>query len=144
VLSIGSGQILTNIILYYHCSLHVFRHYLCIPQESPDGPKYVLSWYTFICDSNSFIFQNSCFLALSIVRYSKKTLQNTTFRKLHLFPSSYEGEGKIYTLLGPLERANLNDWTIPRQYLTMDNVKKSSDSLCYTPLAETFRIYLHS
>jgi hypothetical protein len=34
-------------------------------------------------------------------------LENTTFRKLDLFPSSGEGE-KTPTLLGPLERANLN------------------------------------
>jgi hypothetical protein len=35
-------------------------------------------------------------------------LENTTFRKLHLFPSS--GEGWEHTLLGRLERANLNHW----------------------------------
>jgi hypothetical protein len=32
--------------------------------------------------------------------------KNTTFRKLDLFPSS--GKGDMHTLLGPLERANLN------------------------------------
>jgi hypothetical protein len=37
-------------------------------------------------------------------------LENTTFRKLDVFPSSGEGE-KIPTQLGPLERANLNHWT---------------------------------
>jgi hypothetical protein len=35
---------------------------------------------------------------------------NTTFRKPGLFPSSGEGR-KTLTLLGPLERANLNHWT---------------------------------
>jgi hypothetical protein len=36
-------------------------------------------------------------------------LENTTFRKLDLFPSS--GDGETPALLGPLERANLNHWT---------------------------------
>jgi hypothetical protein len=45
---------------------------------------------------------------LSIFRYSKK-LESTKFRKLDLFPSS--GKGETPTLLGPLERANLNHWT---------------------------------
>jgi hypothetical protein len=36
-------------------------------------------------------------------------LENITFRKLDLFPSS--GEGEMPTLLDPVERANLNDWT---------------------------------
>jgi hypothetical protein len=35
---------------------------------------------------------------------------NTTFRKLGPFPSSGEGR-KTPTLLGPLERVNLNHWT---------------------------------
>jgi hypothetical protein len=39
----------------------------------------------------------------------KQTKENTTFRKLDLFPSS--GEGKKPILLGPLERASLNHWT---------------------------------
>jgi hypothetical protein len=33
------------------------------------------------------------FWILSVVRYSKKTLKDTTFRKLDLFPSSDEGAG---------------------------------------------------
>jgi hypothetical protein len=40
---------------------------------------------------------------------SSGILENTTFRKLDLFLSS--GEGETPTLLGPLERANLNHWT---------------------------------
>jgi hypothetical protein len=36
--------------------------------------------------------------------------KNTMFRKLDLFPSTGEGMGDI-TLLGPLERANLNYWS---------------------------------
>jgi hypothetical protein len=36
--------------------------------------------------------------------------ENTTIRKLDPFPSSGEGT-ETPTLLGPLERANLNHWT---------------------------------
>jgi hypothetical protein len=42
---------------------------------------------------------------------SSGILENTTFRKLDLFPSSGEGGGEDTTQLGPLERANLNHWT---------------------------------
>jgi hypothetical protein len=42
-------------------------------------------------------------------------LENTTFQKLDLFPSSGK-EGKTPTQLGTLERANLNHWTIPVRY----------------------------
>jgi hypothetical protein len=38
-------------------------------------------------------------------------LENTTFRKLDLFPSSGEGR-EIPTLLGSLERANLNHMSV--------------------------------
>jgi hypothetical protein len=38
--------------------------------------------------------------------------RNTTRRRLDLFPSSREGR-QTPTLLGLLERANLNHWTIP-------------------------------
>jgi hypothetical protein len=50
------------------------------------------------------------FWTLSIVRKSKK-LDNTTFRKLDLLPSSGEGGRGTPTLLGPLDRANFNHWT---------------------------------
>jgi hypothetical protein len=40
--------------------------------------------------------------------------QNTTFRKLDLFPSSGEGK-ETPTLLDPLERANLSHWTQPKE-----------------------------
>jgi hypothetical protein len=39
-------------------------------------------------------------------------LENTTFRKLDLFPSSGVG-GKTPTQLGPLDRDSLNHWTTP-------------------------------
>jgi hypothetical protein len=51
--------------------------------------------------------EESCFFGLCP---SPNVSKNTTFRKLDLFPSS----GKIMgarTLLGPLERANINHWT---------------------------------
>jgi hypothetical protein len=51
---------------------------------------------------------------------------------LDLFPSSDEGR-ETPTLLGPLERANFNHWTI-------QNVQKSSNSDCYTPSSELFRL----
>jgi hypothetical protein len=38
-------------------------------------------------------------------------LENATFWKLDLFPSSGEGK-EAHTILGPLERANLNHWTL--------------------------------
>jgi hypothetical protein len=41
---------------------------------------------------------------------SSGKLGNTAFRKLALLPSSGEGGGKVSTLLGPLESANLNHW----------------------------------
>jgi hypothetical protein len=48
--------------------------------------------------SNLFIVQNS------------KSRENTTFRKLDLFSSSDQGR-ETPTLLGPLEKATLNQWT---------------------------------
>jgi hypothetical protein len=55
------------------------------------------------------------FWTLSIVQYSKK-LENKTFRKPDLFPSS-------------------------GQYWTMDKVQKPINSECYTPSSEPIRIY---
>jgi hypothetical protein len=47
-------------------------------------------------------------------------LENTTFRKLDLFPSSGEGGEKTPTQLGPLERANLNPCLVPHLHLRME------------------------
>jgi hypothetical protein len=55
-----------------------------------------------------------------------------TFRKLDLFPSS--GEEKNQILLGPLERASLNHWT-------MDKVRKRNISESYTPSSESYSNY---
>jgi hypothetical protein len=40
---------------------------------------------------------------------SSGILENTTFRKLNLFPSSGEGGEKTPTQFGPLERAKSSD-----------------------------------
>jgi hypothetical protein len=53
------------------------------------------------------------------------SLENAGFRKLDLFLPLVEGRN-IPTLLGPLQGDNLNHWTT-------DEVKKPSDSECYTP-----------
>jgi phage terminase large subunit-like protein len=39
-------------------------------------------------------------------------IENTTFRKLDLFPSSDEGGGEDTYSVGPLKRANLNHWFV--------------------------------
>jgi hypothetical protein len=66
---------------------------------------------------------------------SSDITKNTTFRKLDLFPSSGEGGEKTPTQLGPLERANLNHWT-------MEKVQKNSvNSVQHTPSSESFQIY---
>jgi hypothetical protein len=56
---------------------------------------------------------------------------------------------KTGTQLGPLERANLNHWTRTEtscspEYQMMEKVQKPSNSLCYTPSSEPFRIYPQS
>jgi hypothetical protein len=48
-----------------------------------------------------------------IHRLEFEILENTTFRKLDLFPSSGEG-GKTPTVLGPIKRANLYLWSSDR------------------------------
>jgi hypothetical protein len=42
--------------------------------------------------------------------------KQNVFRELDLFPSS--GEGETHTLLGPLERADLNHWTTHVRFTT--------------------------
>jgi hypothetical protein len=67
------------------------------------------------------------FWTLSIAHNSKR-LENTTFRKLDLFPSSGNGR-ETPTLLGRLERGNLNQ-TVTSSYLEFrrrDKVHKPSD-----------------
>jgi hypothetical protein len=46
-----------------------------------------------------------------VYRTEFQKLESKTFRKLDLFPSSGEGR-ETTTLLGPLEIANLNHWTL--------------------------------
>jgi hypothetical protein len=54
-------------------------------------------------DSKKFIFSLSKHILDSVHRSEFQILENTMFRKLDLFPTP--------TLMGPLERANLNHWT---------------------------------
>jgi hypothetical protein len=51
-----------------------------------------------------------------------------TLRKLDLFPSSGEGgEEDIYSCqLGPLERANLSQWTTPVRFAELFNHSRPS------------------
>jgi hypothetical protein len=66
------------------------------------------------------IFQNHWVSGLcqssGILNTRKLVLENTTFRKLDLFPSSGEGKGTP-TLLSQYERSNLNHWTQQSMYL---------------------------
>jgi hypothetical protein len=80
---------------------------------------------------------------LSIMWYSIKT-QQQFFRKLDLFSSSGEG-WETPTLLGPLERANLNHNLLYfLEYQTMDKVQKPCKPGCYTPSSSEPLRNLHS
>jgi hypothetical protein len=75
------------------------------PRERIPVPfEYERYWVFGLCPSSGFFLNNN--------------EKNTTFRKLHLFPSS--GEGKIRT---------------------MDKVRKPNISVCYTPSSEPYSIY---
>jgi hypothetical protein len=51
---------------------------------------------------------------------------------------------KTPTLLGPWERADLNHWTsCSLEYQTMEKVLKYSNSVCYTPSSEQFRMHVN-
>jgi hypothetical protein len=69
-------------------------------------------------------------------------LENTVFRKLDMFPSA--GEWETPTLLGPLERSNLNhpfsDSPDDGNRSSFRSVLFSSNSECYTLSSEPFRI----
>jgi hypothetical protein len=88
---------------------------------------------------------------LSIVRNSNK-LENITFRKLDLFPSSCEGKETSSALLDPLEWANLNhsrsnfrNVVLPRclEYRAMDKVTQPRDYATPSePFRFTFRTWL--
>jgi hypothetical protein len=103
-------------------------------------------------------------------------LENTTFRKLDLFPSSGEGGGEDTYSVGPLRKSWSQSISItglrlahskgpnwvgvfsPHLHLrtktdpvsetscslecqTMEKVRKPTNSVCYTPSSEPFRIY---
>jgi hypothetical protein len=93
------------------------------------------------------------FWTLLIVQYSKK-LDNTAFQKLYLF-LSLGGRGETPPSKGPnrvgVSLPHLRMETDPvsemlysvvfYEYWTMDEVQKPSNSECYTPSSEPFRIY---
>jgi hypothetical protein len=63
-------------------------------------------------------------------------------RKMYLFQfSSWE---KTSTQVGPLERANLNHWTIlfPKRHVLyfLEKIQKHSNSECSIPSSEPFRM----
>jgi hypothetical protein len=60
-------------------------------------------------------------------------LENTTFRKLDVYPSSGE-ERKTRTLLGPSKRANLNDWT--NHLKSSQVILRPTVSRCQAPLSD--------
>jgi hypothetical protein len=78
-------------------NINIFNNYLCLRRLAIVFSKLLL---------HSELLS---FWTLSIVQYSKK-LENTTFQKLDLFPSSGR-VGRTPSQLGTLERANLNHWT---------------------------------
>jgi hypothetical protein len=87
---------------------------------------------------------------------SLETLKKATFWKLDLLPSSGEGVGDTYlshwtqesTCLPALHLKTATDPVsitlcslVFLEYRRMDKVQKSSNSECYTPSLELFRIY---
>jgi hypothetical protein len=98
-----------------------------------------------LCNTISLFSDIFGFRTLSIVLVikttvkNKKTVKNTTFRKLDLFPSS--GEGKP-THLGPLETSSLSHWTVFLITRTMDRVRKLNISESDTPSSESYSNYL--
>jgi hypothetical protein len=81
---VGSDPILTNNMLYYNCSLHVFRHHLYIPQELPDdrlsAPKHLVSQIikTFVC-----VTVTPPFLFIS----TTNRMQHYKFGTIHIGPN---------------------------------------------------------
>jgi hypothetical protein len=65
--------------------------------------------------------------------------ENTTFRKLDLFPSSGEG-GRRHSV--PLERANLNHWTTPVKSYIATEGRSISKSWCRAPSRAHDQIFI--
>jgi hypothetical protein len=61
---------------------------------------------------------------------SSGILENTTFRKLDLFPSSGEG--------GWEETDPISETLCSLEHQTMEKVQKPTNSVCYTPSSESF------
>jgi hypothetical protein len=92
------------------------------------------------------------FWTLSIVRYCKEHLRTQRFGNRICFRPQVRG-WETPTLLGPLERANLNhsphlrketdpvsETLCSLEYRTVDKVQKPSNPECHTPSSEPFRI----
>jgi hypothetical protein len=72
------------------------------------------------------------FWTLSIVQYSNK-LENTTFRKLDLFPSSGQGEGKLH----------LVSWVSSKELTSITGqTKQASSSLLLSPIGTHDHIFV--
>jgi hypothetical protein len=56
-----------------------------------------------------------------------------------MFPSSGDGK-ETPTLLGPLERADLNH-SLVLEFRAMGKVQTPSNTGCYAPTSESFRFY---
>jgi hypothetical protein len=102
-------------------------HHSSLPEPEQLRPHASTMYY-----SQNFILRITGFLD-SVHRPVFSKLENTTFRKPHLFPSSDDG-GETPILFGPLQRAN-------RNHRTTLKAQKPSNSECYTPSSEPFRIY---
>jgi hypothetical protein len=68
----------------------------------------------------------TCICLLWLSRLREWTIDNTTFRKLDLFPSS--DEWKTPNLLCPLKRADVNHWTTPISITTWDQALSKADN----------------
>lgn len=126
VLSLNSTETLLDIrfafIFFFIMMKFKFSSTLCpgLPNTTfLSGFPILISYASpvFLICSTCFVVQLSllCFIALEIFGKSNsnvlksKQLENTTYRKLDMCPSSRSKETPI--LLGPLERANPNHWT---------------------------------
>jgi hypothetical protein len=93
------------------------------------------------------------FWTLSII-WNYRYRKTQRFENWICFRPQVRRWGETPTLLGPLKRANLNHWVTETdpvsetscflvfRFGTMDKVRKPSNSERYTPLSESFRLYL--
>jgi hypothetical protein len=107
--------------LYLSASLFIcLCKYLCLFVYLSIYLSLCLSIYLYVSIYLCLSIYMSVCLLLGITRFLDFVrrpvfykLENTTFRKLGVFPSSGEGGGETPTLLGPLQRASLNHPVVP-------------------------------